>query len=77
MPDTSNEFAERQTVLVTRNTIARVLTVSPRTVRAWTRRGLIPFYKLKNGRLVRYSVDEVLVALRRGMERKTGQGGNA
>lgn len=50
------------TELLTAEELAKRLRVSPETVKAWTRRGLIPSLRL-SPKVIRYNADEVMRAL--------------
>ncbi len=52
-----NTGEHREEILITANDVARLLKVSPSTVRMWVAQDAIPFIRL--GRLVRFRREEI------------------
>lgn len=53
---------DQTTELLTTREMAKLLRVSPETVRAWARRGCIPTVRL-SAKVIRYNAESVLAAL--------------
>lgn len=55
--------------LLTKNELAKVLKVSPRTIEAWTQAEVIPYHRFGD-HTVRYNLEEVLATARNKKARR-------